>query len=139
MKTFLAQHFDWRSGVKAGALFALIVFLINVFATDPINWTGSATAAIKQFVYTFLIGSWLFGLAQWVSGHFRSPVLGICVSTVLVGSFASALILGMHSLRGTPEPLLSSLPAIIVGLVIVPALLMRKQGLMKNRGSANGA
>ena len=121
------KHFDWRSGVIAGVVFALVVFAINVAATDPVNWLGSVTAGLKQFVYTVFVGSWLFGFAQWISRRFESTVVAITVSTIVCGSLASALILGMHSLRGTPEPLLSSLPSIIIGILILPFVLKDKR------------
>jgi hypothetical protein len=99
--------FDVRSGLFGAAIMSSLVWWIN---SSHGAWPAT-TAAAKQAAYTFLFGGLIMrlcsGLAQWRG----SIALRITLATLIPSAITIVLVYAVHSLRGTPEPLLSTLPA----------------------------
>lgn len=98
---------DIRSGLVGGSILAVIVWLINA-SHGPVPAT---TAAAKQFAYTFCMGGLMMRFCTRLAlrrGDRRS-VLPAAIGLPSLLTVGATLLL--HSLRGTPEPLLSTLPA----------------------------
>lgn len=106
----LANLLDVRSGLVGAALLASIVFGINLSHGTG----GAATAAAKQFAYTFLMGGLVMRLCTRLAlgsrGDATSLVLAVSVPSLVTVSATLVL----HSLRGTPEPLWSTVPAAVL-------------------------
>ena len=104
----------------------VIVFMVNHYSTDDL--TGSFTAALKQGVYTFFFGGFIMKLCETlaIKGH---PGWLAIVLAVLVPSFISlALTFGVHSMKGTPKPVESTIPTAIF---VIPSTLV--WGIMKRK------
>lgn len=93
-----------------GCILALVVWLINASH----GLAPATTAAVKQFAYTFCMGGLMMRLCTRLA---LQPGGARCVLPVAIGS-CSLLTVGatllVHSLRGTPEPLLSTLPSALL-------------------------
>lgn len=101
---------DIRSGLVGGSLLAGVVWLINAsHGAAP-----ATTAAAKQFAYTFCMGGLVMRLCTRLAlrpGDDRAVLL-VAIGLPSLLTIGATLLL--HSLRGTPEPLLSTLPATLV-------------------------
>ena len=101
---------DLRSGLVGGGLLATIVWFIN----SHHGAFGATTAAAKQFAYTFCMASLIMRLCTRLALR-PGRAAGVLVLAVLVPSLVTiAATFAVHSLRGTPEPLLSTVPGAIL-------------------------
>jgi len=104
---------DWidvRSGLIGGTLLATIVWLIN--ASHGV--VGASTAALKQFAYTFLMGGLVMRLCTHLALSGTSDGRARLLATAVPSVLTVCATLVVHSLRGTPEPLASTVPAAIL-------------------------
>jgi len=106
----VTEVLDVRSGLVGATLLGAIVWLIN----SGHGALGASTAALKQFAYTFLMGGLIMRLCTRLAlvpgRNARALALAVVVPSLVTVS-ATFLV---HSLRGTPEPLLSTVPAAIL-------------------------
>lgn len=106
----LHDWIDVRSGLVGGGLLAAIVWAINA----PHGAFGATTAAAKQFVYTFCMGSLIMRLCTRLAlrpGRGAIVLVWAVLVPTLVTVGATFLV---HSFRGTPEPILSTVPAAVL-------------------------
>jgi hypothetical protein len=108
----------------AGALFlGIIVFFINV----DHGYMPATTAALKQGVYTFFMGGLIMKLCENLSIRFENRSLSIflgIIIPVIVTTLATFLV---HSLRGTPEPVNSTIPTVVFGIPSFSVWAIRKR------------
>jgi len=115
MRDFLNKYFDFKIGI-AGALFmGIIVYCINYFSTNLI--IESLTAALKQGAYTFFFGGLLMKGCEYIAIHIKKHTLAILSAILIPTVLTLILTYGMHLLKGTPKPLASTIPT----LMIIPA------------------
>jgi len=111
LRELVSRVLDLRMAL-AGALFmGGLVFVVNLS-----HGAGPAlVAATKQGTYTFffagLVMRWCQRLAQTIDGR----ALAVALATVLPSVLAVSLTFGVHSLRGTPDPVASTLPTLFLG------------------------
>lgn len=101
---------DARSGLLGASLLAAIVWGINF----PHGVLGASTAALKQFAYTFLMGGLIMRLCTRLSLAKRPDVVALALAVGVPSLVTVCATFLVHNLRGTPEPLLSTLPAAIL-------------------------
>ena len=87
-----------------------IVFFINL----DHGWTLSTIAGLKQGIYTFFFGGIIVKLLEYSVLKIKNKALSIPVSVISISLFTTYLVFLVHSLRGTPEPFLSTIPTIIM-------------------------
>lgn len=90
---------------------AVIVFFVNV---DHGILQG-LTAAAKQGLYTFLAGGTMMRICENIAAYFTSDVLALLLAMLVPGIIAVSLTYLVHSLKGTPEPLNSTIPTMLLG------------------------
>jgi len=126
----LHRIFDLKMAI-AGALFlGTIVFGLNLRH----SLLGAATAALKQGTYTFLFGGLVTRMCKSlaVRGRRRTPAL---LQAVFVpATLAIAATLAVHSLKGTPQPLISTLPTAILSPPAFLTLGLRERRRMLPSG-----
>lgn len=113
MKNKLGNNplFDPKMGLVGALVLAVIVFAINLNT----SWQLATTAALKQGLYTFFAGGFMMRLVENLSIKWESKLLSYLVSVGIATLIAVSLTYGLHSLKGTPKPLLSTIPTIILG------------------------
>jgi len=109
----LKQVFDLKSAVIGSALMSIIVGLVNAGH----GLTPALTAAGKQALYTFFVAGFIMQLCRWLAGRDLPPVKAIFSATLLPTLLTVFLVYNLHSLKGTPEPLWSTLPVAVICLV----------------------
>lgn len=111
MKNKLGNNplFDPKMGLAGAIFLGVVVFLINL---DQ-GWTAALPAAGKQAAYTFLAGGFMMRLTENLSVKWESKTTSYLVSVLTCTLIAVTLTYGVHSLKGTSKPLLSTLPTLI--------------------------
>jgi len=112
---FGQKFIDYKIGIAGAVVMGGIVFSINYFSTHQI--TGSITAAIKQGSYTFLFGGTLMKGCEYLATTIKRRGVAILTSVIIPSVLTLILTYTMHNLKGTPKPLESTVPT----LIIIPA------------------
>jgi len=111
-----AQKFiDYKIGFAGAIVMGGIVLGINYFSAHEIS--GSITAAIKQGSYTFIFGGTLMKGCEYLATNIKKRRFAIVASIVIPSVFTLLLTFGLHNLKGTPKPIASTIPT----LIIIPA------------------
>jgi hypothetical protein len=123
MRQFIGRFFDFPSAIAGSLIMGIIVFIINFrYGTWP-----AATAAMKQAAYTFIFGGMiirlLYGMVQNIPGKITGLVLPVLVTSLLTIS----LVFLVHSMKGTPLPVQSTLPTVFLAPPGFFVLAMRKK------------
>ena len=118
-RSVISRFIDIRFGIAGGVVMGLIVFFINYNITDDVG--GSLTASLKQGIYTFFFGGVIMKLCEQIAIRMNPAFLAILLSMVIPSVVSLALTYGVHSLRGTPMPLESTVPTAIF---VIPSTLV---------------
>jgi len=119
------RHVDPKMAVAGAAFLGGAVFAINYVEHGVL---GASTAAAKQALYTFFVGGFVTRTCERISVRGERRWLSVAAGVAAASAIAFALTFLLHSLRGTPEPLLSMIPTV---LSAPPALAV--WGLRKRR------
>ena len=106
---FFSKYFDFKMGFAGAFVLAIIVFVINA----DHGVLQATTASLKQGVYTFIAGGFMMRLTENMAiktEHWSAYIYAVGLSTLIAVSLTFLL----HSLKGTPEPLNSTLPTLIL-------------------------
>lgn len=109
------KFIDYKIAVSGAIVMGGIVFSINYSATHEL--TGSLTAALKQGTYTFFFGGVLMKSCELLATGIQRRAIAILASVFIPSVFTLLLTFVLHSMKGTPKPLESTLPT----LIIIPA------------------
>lgn len=109
---FINRFIDLKTGMIAAFFMASAVFFINYFSTHFIG--ESMIAAAKQWVYTFLLGGAVLKSCEHIVRSVRQRNKAIFLASVIPFVVTLLLVYGLHNLRGTPKPLESTMPTLIV-------------------------
>lgn len=115
---FSYKFIDYKIGIAGAIVMGGIVFGINFFSTHEIG--PSITAALKQGAYTFFLGGALMKSCEYLATSIEKRILAIVASVVIPSAVTLILTFTMHNLKGTPKPLESTLPT----LIIIPATVV---------------
>ena len=105
-----SEWFDARSGLAGGLLLGGAVWFINVSH----GYLGATTAALKQFAYTFFMGALIMRLCTRLALRPGSDGAALFLAVSVPSAVTIGATFLVHSLRGTPEPALSTIPVAIV-------------------------
>jgi hypothetical protein len=108
--------FDFKIGLAGGIVMGLVVFFVNYTYTH--EFQGSLTAALKQGVYTFFFGGIIMKICEQIAIRFKNKFSAIVLAVIIPTTIALSLTFGVHSLRGTPRPVASTIPT---ALFIIPS------------------
>jgi hypothetical protein len=104
------RFFDPLMATAGAVLLGGIVFMINLD-----YGTGKALiAAAKQGAYTFLFGGFLMKLCENIALYFSLKSVAIFLAILVPGILAILLTYLLHQIKGTPEPLASTVPTMIL-------------------------
>lgn len=111
LKATLDANIDYGSAVLAAALLGTVVFLLNrAHGPGP-----ATTAALKQACYTFFVAGFIVKNNERLARRWPSRAKSFVAATVTSTGLAVGLTFLVHSLKGTPEPLLSTMPTALMG------------------------
>ncbi|MAE97230.1 MAG: hypothetical protein CL910_21475 [Deltaproteobacteria bacterium] len=104
MCTKVPSWFDPRAGLFGALLMGSLVAAINVSH----GATAAATSAGKQAVYTFFFGGLIVQVCSRLASREGGRLAVVGTAIAVPSLITIVLIYLVHSLRGTPEPLLST-------------------------------
>ncbi len=103
------KYFDPKMGFGGGLFLAIIVFFINY----DHGVSEALIAALKQGLYTFLAGGTMMRISENLSIRFKPAFTSILAAVVIPTVLAVSFTFIIHSAKGTPEPLNSTIPTMI--------------------------
>ena len=104
MRVKVPSWFDLRAGIVGSLVMGSMVAAINL-SHGP---TAAAISAGKQAVYTFFFGGLIMQFCAWLAARRGARLRVVGVAIAVPSLITLVLIYLVHSLRGTPEPLLST-------------------------------
>ena len=110
------QYVDFKMGLIGAAVMAAIVFGINYYAAHEL--TGATTAALKQGIYTAIFGGIIMRLSGYFATRIRNRIAALAAAMVIPSAIAISLTLSVHSMKGTPKPVESTIPT---ALFVIPS------------------
>ena len=110
IKRYVSSFINLKMGLIGAFIMAGIVFMINL----PHGWVSSSIAGLKQWVYTFFFGGMIIRLLEYALSIKANLYLSILLSVIGISVLTTLLVYLVHSMRGTPEPLLSTIPTMIM-------------------------
>jgi hypothetical protein len=121
------KYIDFKMGFIGAAVMAVIVFAINYFTTYDLF--GASTAAMKQGCYTAVFGGIIMRLSEYLATRIKNQFAAMAAAILIPSAIAISLTFGVHSMKGTPKPVGSTIPT---ALFVIPSTaiwgyLRRKQ------------
>jgi uncharacterized membrane protein YesL len=123
---FFKKYVDYKMGIYGAIVMGGIIFGINYHGTD--NYCGALTAALKQAVYTFLFGGIIMRMCELLATNIKQKSLALFAASFIPSVISLSLTFAMHSLKGTPKPLASTIPTVFF---VIPATIA--WGIMKRK------
>lgn len=112
---FGGRFIDYKIGILGAGFMGLLVFVINYNATSELS--SSLIAASKQSGYTFFFGGSVMKGCEYLSITIRKRTIALLAAVIIPSIITLSLTFGLHKLKGTPLPVESTLPT----LLIIPA------------------
>lgn len=132
-KKFLDKHIDYPAAIVGALVLGTIVLVINI----DHGWNSAVVAAGKQATYTFFAGGYMVRLNERIALTLEPAAFAVPAGVFCAGGLAVCLTFMVHSFKGTPEPLNSTLPTLVLAMFGFTLLGMRaryKRKLSENVG-----
>lgn len=123
IKRFMDKHINYGMAFAGAAFLGTTVFIINY----PHGIAIALVAAAKQAAYTFLAAGFITRNSENLSIKLNNRRLSLLMSVTVSTAIAVGLTYVVHSLRGTPEPLNSTVPTMITSPLAFLIVGWRKQ------------
>jgi hypothetical protein len=101
---------DYRMAWLGAIAMGSIVLLVNL----PHGITCASVAALKQAVYTFFFSGLITRACERLAIMEKDRRVALALAIVIPSLMAIGFTYIVHSMRGTPEPFLSTLPTILL-------------------------
>ncbi len=122
----LSKVIDVKKGAISALIMSVIIFIINYSSGADILLP--AAAAFKQGIYTFFLGGGLLKSCEYLATHIKKTQIAIVTSVIIPSAVTILLTFALHSYKGTPKPLASTVPT----FVAIPVALMYSLKKRKN-------
>lgn len=129
----LDANIDYGGAIVGATLLGAIVFRLNYSHGTSL----AATAALKQATYTFFVAGFIVKNNERLARKWAEPAVSVLLAATVSSCLAVVLTFLVHSLKGTPEPLLSTLPTALMGPpgFLLLAWRARREVICKSPGS----
>ncbi|MBR8534500.1 hypothetical protein KDU71_02930 [Carboxylicivirga sediminis] len=117
------SFFDIKMGTAGAFFLGAIVFAVNYAH----GWQLALVAASKQGLYTFIIGGVMTKMTENIAIRIGQRRKALLMAVLIPTLLTSLLTFGMHSLKGTPEPFISTLPTFVFAPVGFYGWALRKR------------
>jgi hypothetical protein len=124
------KYIDFKMGLIGAAVMAVIVFGINYYAAHEL--IGAITAALKQGIYTAIFGGIIMRLSGYFATGIKNRFTALAAAMIIPSVIAISLTFCVHSLKGTPEPVGSTIPTAIF---VIPSTAI--WGYMRRKHNLN--
>lgn len=104
------KYFDKKMGAIGSLIMGSVVFHIN----SKYGIDTASIVATKQAAYSFVIGGSMVKFCENTSIYFQNPKVSKIMSSLIPATLTIGLTYLVHSLKGTPEPLESTIPTLIL-------------------------
>lgn len=111
LRLLLDAHVDYGAAIGGAMFLGSVVFWLN----SAHGAFLAAAAALKQASYTFFAAGFIAKNNERLARKLAAPVSSLVLATTVSSCVAVGLTFLVHSLKGTPEPLLSTLPTALIG------------------------
>lgn len=101
---------DYRMAWLGAAAMGSIVLLVNL----PHGIASASVAALKQAIYTFFFAGLITRACERLAVMEKDRRVALALAIVIPSLMAIGFTYIVHSMRGTPEPFLSTLPTILL-------------------------
>jgi hypothetical protein len=108
-ETFL-EHVDVSTAWKAALFLGVVVFAIN-YSHGAL---AALPAALKQATYTFFVAGFIVRLCENLVLKPSLGAMAFPLSVIIPSAIAIGLTFLLHNLKGTPEPLRSTIPTLLM-------------------------
>jgi hypothetical protein len=108
--SFAGKFIDFKVAMAGAVIMGLIVGVIN----RDFGFWPAMTAALKQAAYTFLFGGMITKLLYFIAGKIPGIFASAIISSLVVTFITVCLVFVVHSMKGTPLPLESTLPTAVL-------------------------
>jgi len=110
LRDFGANYIDYRTAWMAALILSFVVWMINLSH----GALPALPAALKQATYTFFVAGFIVRLCENLATKVTVRSLALALAVVIPSSIAIGLTFALHSLKGTPEPLHSTIPTMLM-------------------------
>ena len=105
--------FDLKSAILGALLMSSLVFAVNYGH----GMVPALIAAGKQVAYTFFVAGFIMQFCRFLAVRGDSDAAARINATLTPTVITVVMVYILHSFRGTPEPVLSTLPVAVLSLL----------------------
>jgi hypothetical protein len=109
---YSSKIIDYKMGAAGAIVMGAIVFGVNYAGTHQLS--GASTAALKQGGYTLLFGGLIMRACEHLATSIQKQRTALAAAIIIPSLVAIGLTFGVHSLKGTPKPVASTIPTAIL-------------------------
>jgi hypothetical protein len=102
------RFIDFKMGIIGAGVMSCIVFMINYDDSSELH--GAVTASLKQGGYTFLFGGIIMRGCELLATRINKRTVALAAAIIIPSAVSIGLTYGVHSMKGTPKPVESTLP-----------------------------
>jgi hypothetical protein len=123
---FGGRFIDYKMGFAGAAVMSVIVFVVNYYGTHELF--GATTAALKQGAYTAMFGGIIMRGCEYIATRIQKEAVALILAIIIPSAVSIGLTYGVHSMKGTPKPVESTIPTAIL---VIPSTAI--WGFMKRK------
>lgn len=110
------KYIDYKMGLVGAIVMGAVVFGINYHGTQDV--LGATTAGLKQGGYTFFLGGVFMRMSERLAVSITQRSLALLAACLVPSTISIILTFILHSLKGTPKPIESTL---LAAMFVIPA------------------
>ena len=111
---YIKNTFNKCIDVKLGIIGALYMGSVVFYINSDHGPILASIAALKQAFYTFFIGGLILKILEFIVLGIPNKALAYVLSIITATVLTVVLVYIVHSLKGTPRPLESTIPTIFL-------------------------